>query len=154
MSKQAFALIAAVLAAGLFVAGCGSDDDATADEAPALTKAAFVKQADKICAASQERVAGKGSKLLEEEAKDFENEVIEVAVAPEYQTLADHVDELGVPSGDEAEVEAMVDAMHQRADMVTEDPQGFLTAKGAELNKYRQALKLAREYGLKECSQP
>ena len=142
-------------------AGEGGADDVEAnagDEGGAtITKAAFIKQGNAICAASQERIADQGTKFFDRAEKTGKNEglefeIIESVLAPEFQTLVDHLEALGVPSGDEEEVEAMIAAFQQRADLASEDPQGFFKAEGQTGGPLTvKAETLAKEYGLKAC---
>lgn len=141
--------------------GGGADDgggDAGSESSGTVTKVSFIKQGDTICQASQKRVTAVGSKLLAEgvstKRKEFEHELVVNGLAPEYETIAADLRDLTPPPGEEDEVGEIVDALQLRADMINEDPDGFFSAKGADLVAYRKGLKLARAYGFKQCSGP
>jgi len=158
LSKRLIVLLAGIVAVVALVAGCGSSDDSSTDSTTALTKAEFVKQGDAICE--------KGSKQIETEAEAFadennvdtgnptdeqQEEVIEAVVGPALQTQADELGELGAPSGEEAKVTAMLEALEQGAEELESDPGALLEENGSDpLDK---ANELANEFGFKACGQ-
>ena len=156
MSKRLIVLFAAVLALTI-AAGCGSsDDNSDSTAAAAATKAEFIKQGDAICE--------KGSKAIEDGAEEFaeendvdtekptkaqQEEVIVDVVAPGVREQAEGIDELGAPSGDEEEVEAIVAAVKGGAEELEDEP-GLLLE---EENPLEKGAKLAGKYGFKACGQ-
>lgn len=190
MSKQAVALIATLLvAAGLFVAGCGGDDDggsdgngsasaaettpngattsegsddgeATSEEegGAATSKAAFIAQADEICAANTRKVIAEAGKLLRKaanfESRKFQVEVVEVALAPQLEALAEELAALSMPSGEEEQVEAILALVEERAERANEDAEAFVEEEGRRGGPlYEEGQALAKQYGLKKCLQ-
>jgi hypothetical protein len=134
-----------VLAALVF-AGCGGGDETTS-----LSKAEFVKQANAICKeAEQERlnlfkqvtasVSPDASKKVRDKA------LHEIIVAP-YEGAAEEIESLGAPSGDEATIEALVEAMEASLRKVEKNPRliASSTVQFAESNK------MANDYGLTNC---
>jgi len=75
--------------------------------------------------------------------------VITDVVAPGVRQQVEEIAELSAPSGDEAEVEAIVEAVESGADELESDPK--LLLEGA--NPLGEGSKLARAYGLKECGE-
>jgi maltose-binding protein MalE len=158
LSKRLIVLLAGIVAVAAVVAGCGSSDDGSTDSTTALTKAQFIKQGDAICE--------KGSKQIEDEAEAFaeendvdtekptddqQEEVIETVVGPSLQSQADELSELGAPSGEEAKVTAMLDALEEGAQELETDPGVLLGKDGSD--PLGEANKLANEFGFKSCGQ-
>jgi hypothetical protein len=178
LSKRLITMLAGVLAIAIVAAGCGSsggdtsssgssgssgssdssssDTTATTTTA-ALSKTEFIKQGDAICT--------KGSESIETEANEFakennvntkkptkaqKEEVIVAVVAPDLRKQAEEIAELGTPSGEEAEVEAIVAAVEGAADELEETP-SLLFASKSPLSK---ASELSSKYGFKVCGQP
>jgi ABC-type glycerol-3-phosphate transport system substrate-binding protein len=169
LSKRLIAMLAAVLAVVIVAAGCGSSGDdsssgdtgssdttETTDTTAALSKAEFIKQGDAICT--------KGNKTIETEANEFaeendvntakptraqKEEVIVAVVAPSVRKQGEEIAELGAPSGDEAEVEAIVAAVEEGADELEKDPGLLIDNK----NPLAKSSKLAASYGLKVCGE-
>jgi hypothetical protein len=154
VSKRLVALLAALAALALIVAGCGSGGGSTSSESSSLTKAELIKQGDAICK--------KGEEALEEEANEFakengintskptkaqQEEVLEQVVAPALRKQAEELQELGAPSGEESAVEEIFDSLEKGTEEMEEEPGKLLNGT----NPVGEASKLAREYGFKEC---
>jgi hypothetical protein len=137
----------AVLAIG---AGCGGGDD------DSLSKAEFVKQADAICTQKEAeknkaleagfQQAGKEGK----KGKKVEEELVTDTALPPISEMTEELGDLGAPSGEEDKAEAMVEAFEEEVEKIEGDPGSVLTGAGGEFAK---ANKLAKEMGLKVCSQ-
>lgn len=158
MSKRLVVVVVGVLTVVIAAAGCGSSSDSSGSTAsvPALTKAELIKQGDAICT--------KSNTTLEKEANEFakendintqkptqaqKEEVITEVVAPRVRQQGEEIGELGVPSGDEKQVEAIVAAVETGADELEETPK-LLTEGKSPLDK---ASKLAGAYGFKVCGE-
>jgi hypothetical protein len=167
-SKRLITMLAGVLATAIVAAGCGSsgsDSSSNSDSSSgdtsattaALSKAEFIKQGDAICA--------KGSKSIETEANEFaeennvntkkptkaqKEEVIVDVVAPALRKQGEEIAELGAPSGDEAEAEAIVAAVEGAADELEETPSLLFGGN----NPLSKASKLAASFGFKVCGEP
>jgi hypothetical protein len=141
---------------GIFVlAGCGSSADG--DDGGALTKAEFIKQADQICQATD--------KVQRDGLKDFfskqpkapvnqeinEEVVVEVGLPP-VQELAEELDALPVPEGDEEEIQAIVDGIEEAIEVGEDDPSTMVNQKST--GPFTEVSKLAQEYGFKACALP
>jgi hypothetical protein len=156
-----------LLAMILALAGCGSSSGSTestetaetaetTETTSSLTKAAFVKKGNAICAKSEEEVAAGVEKLAKENnalekkplsAKQMEAVAGEVLV-PTVRKQLNEIRALGIPSGDEQEVEAIFAAVEEGIEKTEEDPSAF--AEGGS-GPFVKANKLAREYGLTVC---
>jgi maltose-binding protein MalE len=162
LSKRPITMLAGVVAIAIVAAGCGSSSDDTSgssdttETTAALSKAEFIKQGDAICT--------KGNKSIETEANEFaeenkvntkkptkaqKEEVITEVVAPSVRKQGEEIAELGAPSGDEAEVEAIVAAVEGGAEELEEDPNLLIEGK----NPLAKGSKLADSYGFKVCGE-
>jgi hypothetical protein len=157
LSKRLIAMLAGVVAIAVVAAGCGSSSDSTESTA-SLTKAEFIKQGDAICK--------KGNKEIEEGFESFakENnlpqnkepnkaqgkELVETVIVPDIKAQAEGIRALGAPSGDEAQVSAMLDSLDEGIEAAEEDPEALFAAKS---DPFASANKQAKEYGLKVCGQ-
>ena len=153
MSKRIIAMLAGALAIAI-VAGCGGGDDSS--DSSSLSKAQFIKQADAICA--------KGNKEVNKEIKEFAEEndvntnkptaqqqedVITEVVAPNVQGQAEQISDLSAPSGDEKQVETLIDAVEEGVEELEADPKKLIEGK----NPLSKGSKLAKDYGLKVCGE-
>jgi hypothetical protein len=162
-------MLAGVVAIAIVAAGCGSSSsdssgtsgsdttastgDTTATTAT-LSKAELIKQGDAICTKGNESVEAEANEFAKENnvntkkpTKAQKEEVITEVVAPDLRKQGEEIAELGAPSGDEAEVEAIVAAVEGAADELEETPS--LLFEGT--NPLAKASKLAGGYGFKVC---
>jgi hypothetical protein len=141
--SRVFASFVGALAVALIAAGCGSS------EPDPLTKAEFTKQGNSICKNSAEEREAKTSEAAKEDKGGSEEEEFETFVAdaalPPIQDMTEELAGLGVPKGDEKEVEAMVVAFEVGVEKLEANPR---TLSGPAFAK---ADKLAEDYGLTEC---
>ena len=155
MSKSLIALLVAVSAIAMIVAGCGGSSDSS-ESTSSLTRAEFVKQGNAICA--------KGNKEIQEGFEEFEQEVgsqkqptkaqlteaIETIVLPAVREQVEGVQDLGAPSGEEAKVEAITDSAEEALEEGEEDPASLTSEKA---DPFAKANELANEYGLTKCGE-
>jgi hypothetical protein len=154
VSKRFIALLAALAAISMIVAGCGGGSDSSSSSS--LTKAQFIKQADAICE--------KGNKASNEEVEEFakennvntskptkeqQEEVIAQVVAPNVQGQVEEISDLGAPEGDEKKIDAMVGAVEEGVEELESNPSALIEGK----NPLSKGSKLAKEYGLKTCGE-
>jgi ABC-type glycerol-3-phosphate transport system substrate-binding protein len=159
LSKRLIAMLAAVLAVAVVAAGCGGSDDsssATTETAAALSKAEFIKQADAICTKGNESIETEANEFAEENnvntkkpKRAQQEEVIIDVVAPGVRRQGEEIAELGAPSGDEEEIDAIVAAVEEGADELEEDPGLLISGK----NPLAKGSKMADSYGLKVCGE-
>jgi hypothetical protein len=137
-----------VLAIGV---GCGGGDDDSS-----LSKADFVKQADEIC----DRAETKKNKDLEaafqklgkegKSGKKAEEELVTGTALPPISEMTEELKDLGAPSGEEDQADAMIEAFEEEVEKVEGDPTSVISGEGGEFDKANQ---LAKKMGLKACSQ-
>jgi hypothetical protein len=142
---MAGALICALVA--LVVGGCGGGDETTA-----LTKGEFVKQGNQICLQQKEQRNAELRKAIQ--GKDqtkllplAQREELVLQTLPSYAEVPDKLEALGVPDGDEEEVEAITKAMDEAVKDVESNPKEALEST----RQFLKPSKLASEYGLTEC---
>ncbi len=137
--------------------GCGDDgdDSATTLETSSLTKAEFVKRANAIC---NESIADVG-KQLEDYLVDRQNskkgadelaaDALRAIALPAIETQLEEIEELGAPDGEQKEIEAFLTAQQRSVEQL-EQRQNVSLSTDLE-PAFRQAGKLARQYGLSSC---
>jgi hypothetical protein len=151
-------VLAAMAALAFAVAGCGGDDDGgetTGGGEVTLTKVEFIKQGDQICEKAEARSEEEAEAFAEESDFDLENpqkEQLEEAVAevlvPALSEQAEELRELGVPEGDEEQVEEILTSLEDAAAGVEEDPGSVF-----EGEPLKEATELAKDYGFKVCGE-
>jgi len=145
MNKKLLSLLIALFATTALVAACGGDDDSSSDE-PAPTKAAYIEEADAICAADQAEF----EEITTDLPNDIEAEESQAAITDEILPLyRDQVEALRAitpPEGDEDATSAIYDSVDTALDAIEEDP----SALGDQAT-FEEANTLATDYGLKVC---
>jgi hypothetical protein len=137
--------------------GCGDDDGG--DDEGSLTKAAFVKKANAICAAGDEEVQEKvasffqknppsGGRLTEKEL----TEGSEAILIPSLRKQVDKIAALGIPSEEGEEAEEIVEGAEEALAEVEAEPRLAAPQTGDE-NPFAEVNEKAREYGLDVCGQ-
>ena len=144
-------MVAGALAALSIAAGCGGgDSDSGGGE---ISKAAFIKKADAICAKNNERMAKASVALIKR--KNFANPtraeyeaVVDKALVPGVKREVEELKALGAPNGDEDVVNSMITALEEGVETAERDPKAVSTSSDAI---FGIASRLAGEYGLKVC---
>jgi NhaP-type Na+/H+ and K+/H+ antiporter len=146
MKLYAILAATALLAVGVLAAGCGgSDDDSTTSS---LTKSEWIAKADAICQAGNQRDEQAAEQLFgngKPTAAELQQFVTETAI-PDTQRQIDELRALGAPSGDEDQVNKILDTVQADIDQ----------AKAAgDINDqtFADANALAKQYGLQVCGQ-
>ena len=152
--KLAGALIT-MLAAGL-VAGCGDDgNSSTTGQGEPLAKAEFVKQADAICLATQQKIEKAATRLREAGRKSGTLAVplvvqfIKNTSLPAYNAMLDKLGALTPPKGDEKAIDGYVAALAGAIDTTKANPVKY--SKNNAPDPFDQANAKAKAYGLKVC---
>jgi pyruvate/2-oxoglutarate dehydrogenase complex dihydrolipoamide acyltransferase (E2) component len=175
VSKRFIAMLAGALAIVVLVAGCGGGSDsgdgstASADNntaqadsgdgassnAPALSKAEFIKQGDEICSNAAKSFAEGVVKFMSENgidesegpSEEQEEELITEVILPAYQTQAEELGELGPPKGEEDAVAEIVTGFEE----VVADGEGDPSSVVGGDDPFADAKSKAREFGLQVC---
>jgi hypothetical protein len=149
-------IVLAVVAATLFVAGCGGSDSSTSTST--LSKEAFIKKADAICKkGSQELQRGfavylrKNNKsilaLRHPSKADYEG-LIGGVLVPNLEREIKAIRALGAPSGDEDRIEEILTAFEEGIEIAETDPKAVNHSSEAI---FGIGSRLAKEYGLEVC---
>jgi hypothetical protein len=155
--KRFIALLAALVAVALVVAGCGSDNSTT-DTTASLTKAEFVKQGNAICKEGNEKIESEFEKFakennLNQKKPPTEAQIEEAAeqfLIPQIRKQVEGLRALGAPSGEEAKVNALLDDVETALEEVEEDPS---LLSGEKSEPFEDVNKEARAVGLTTCGE-
>jgi hypothetical protein len=153
MSKKMLSLAAAG-AVALTLAACGDDGDDSssatdATSATTISKEDFVSQGNEICT--------DGNKALQEAAQEsFPNgeqpsgdelgAFVTDSLVPNIQSQLDDIKALGIPEGEEDQVNAFLDDAQSALDDLKDDPQSLGNDTFAEVNQE------AGDIGLTACA--
>ncbi len=147
-----FAAFAAALA--LLATGCGGGDD---DDT--VTKAEFIKRADKICqkvdgtqvgefqAYTQKRLATLNRLSFNER----EEKLAAAVYVPSMKEEIKELEALEVPPGEEQKVDEVFAEMNAALKVFAKDPTSYL--EGGPSDPFNKTAKLAREYGFISCQE-
>lgn len=145
------------LAAALIVAGCGSSGGDLSTSS--ISKAAFIKKLDAICAKGNEQVEDNFSTYAKKtnftpaklNAKVSEAEAAEIAetvLLPAVRHEVAEIRKLAVPSGDQDRIEAMLEAIEEGIETTENIPRVVLEETSVG---FGTATRLDKEYGLQVC---
>jgi hypothetical protein len=136
-------LAALTLAAAAVLAGCGGDET--------QSKAAWVEQADGICATADEDLNqaaeeqfGGTTPNVDDQAQFTSDELV-----PSLQSQHDEIADLAAPEGAEDEADALLAALQTGIDKLEADP-ASITKQGADA-PLGEANQLADKLGLTDC---
>jgi hypothetical protein len=150
-------MLAGMLLAVSVLTGCGGGGSELSTSS--ISKAAFIKQVDAICAKGNKEVednftayakktnfspAKLGDKVSDAEAAELANTVLLPAVRKE----ATEIRALSVPNGDQDRIEAMLDAIDEAIETTEKIPEVVLEKTSVG---FGVASRLAQEYGLTVC---
>jgi hypothetical protein len=152
----------AVTAAGCGESSGGRDQSGPSDVASTITREAFIKQADAICAKATKRIGIELAAYLEKEnikeigqaeespieTKARQVEVIETLGIPALRRQHKEIEALGLPHGDEARAEAYLDAGEKGIEEGEANPTRLYNSAR---KIFAKSDKLAQELGLKVC---
>ena len=150
------AALAAVLAIAT-VAGCGGGDQPEtfpAGVARPIAKVEFLAEADRICASTNARVEAAADGLVatgEQPPAGEVRRIVTRVVVPALEAEVRAIEALGAPASDRGQVEAIVAATERGIAQIEADPVAVLDGPPPAL---REAGRLARAYGSRECGVP
>ena len=147
----ALALTGLAVTGVVALGGCGGADDTTSTattasetttaSAPALSKEQFIAQADAICAAGDKTINAAVQALGDGQPSQADLQQFAQIAVPALQEQVDAIRALPPPSGDEAQITAMLDAVQDGIDKIKSDPSAI------EADPLDQADQLARTTG-------
>lgn len=144
MKLRATLALTAVVALAAIAAGCGSSSDDSSTSS--LTKADWVAQADAICQQGNQQINQAAHEQFANQkptAAEVQQFVTGTAL-PNTQTQVDKIKALGAPSGDDDQVNHILDAVQADIDKAK-------AAGDIENTTFADGNSLARQYGLKVC---
>jgi hypothetical protein len=138
--------------------GCGDDDEDSASTTTSseLTKAQFIREANRICKQQDAKIERASQQFFADAPNDKEPPASEVAqfgkktVFPAIQDEIDRIRALGAPEGDEDEVQKMLEAAESGLSKLEAEPDQL--ERGAIASSFEEFQKLASAYGLDECA--
>jgi hypothetical protein len=149
--------LAALLAAGALIAGCGGgggDDSSTsAATTGPLTKDAYIARGDQICSQGTLTIGQAGreqfgsSQPTQDQAVQFGQDV----VVPSLEDTLTKLRALEPPAGDQSATSAIYDALGQAVDKLKQNPDLFV--QSGQGGAFDEANRLAQAYGFKQCGQ-
>jgi hypothetical protein len=154
--RLAIATAASIVTLGIAACGEGDGGDtATTATTTPISKQQFVRDANKICSSSDDKIerasneffagAPRGEGPPPEEIEQFGKKT----VFPTIQAEIDRIEALGAPEGDEDEVNEILESAQAGLDELEENPERL--AKGGSTTAFEEAEKLAADYGLDQC---
>ena len=146
MKPRAILALTALVALGVIAAGCGSSSDDSSTSS--LTKAEFIAKADAICQQGNQDIEAAAKQQFGNQkptAAEVQQFVTQTAL-PSTQSQVDKIKALGAPSGDEDQVNHILDTV--QADIDKAKASGDI-----ENSSFADGNALAKQYGLKVCGQ-
>jgi hypothetical protein len=129
----------------------GDEGESSSGAAP--NKAAFIKEADKVCSKAELELSEEVLDFAKKNGIDIENEeepsddqkteIYEQIVLPNISRQADELSQLTPPKGDEGTIEELTSTLSDEAENA--DPSNL------DENTFEDASKMAQEYGLSTC---
>ena len=127
------------------ISGCGGSEAAEIH----LTKKQFLKRGEEICSnAENEQFEGAG-RYMEKHPGAGEKELVIPVGLPPIEKEAEELKALAVPKGDEAEIEAFINALEDALEAAKADPKVVLASQA---NPFKKPDKLASEIGFSVCA--
>ena len=144
-TKICLALAATATVFVLLAPGCGSGDGR-------IAKAEFLYRGNEICRATVETLTEEGRETFSEaELKGTDAAGVPFVLGtyvPEFQAEVKRLRALGAPSGDEAQVDAILEAIEGIVEEAKQEPGRIVHQT---VNRYEKPQELATRYGLDEC---
>ncbi len=149
--------LALLLAAGALIAGCGggggSDNDTSASSTGPVTKDAYIKRGDQICAQGTLTIGQAGREQFgsSQPTQDQAVQFGQATVVPSLEDTLAKLRTLDPPPGDEAKTSAIYDALEQGIDQLKKNPDLFVASNQG--GAFDRANRLAQAYGFTQCGQ-
>jgi hypothetical protein len=143
-------LAALAFAFAVLVAGCGGGGDETSVTTSSISKAEFVKKANKICSdGSKKMVAGITRYEIQHEGSKNAEATIKAGVVPALRGQLAQIRSLGAPPGDAPKVEAFLAGLQESIEAIEGGKPQTLEDLGAALELVHAP---ASAYGISACA--
>jgi len=161
VSKRLIAVLFGVLAIAVIAAGCGSSSSSSEPSTSSLTKAEFIKQGDAICAKAEkeneaefeEFAKENGLSENKEPSKAVQEELATSILLPSVSGQLEDIRALGAPSGEEEQVDEIIETVEGEVEEAEEEPTVLFEAEEEGKSPFAAGNKMAREYGFTVCGQ-
>jgi hypothetical protein len=148
--KLAISVLCAVIALTLTAVGCGGSDSD-------LTKAEFLKRGDAICReinkqrdAAIRAYAAKIGRPQQPPSRLAQLGIVTEAALPPIEVEARKLEELGLPSEEEAKAQAIIDGLRSAVEKTRARPASVLGK--ARTGPFAEVSELAEEFGFQTCA--
>jgi len=143
-------LLLALTAAALLpvLSGCGGSDDASAD-VPLVPLGRYLYKADLICSDASFDQSELAGAYLEKHPKAEEADLVLPAAVPPLEKMFRQLRQLGLPREHEEEAEIYLEKAEAALEVLKEEPERALSAKG---NPFTKANQLGEKLGSGDCS--
>ncbi len=149
--KKTLLMLVAALTCVMVVAGCGGDDDGGDSDdggGTALTKEEFVTQGNQICADGNAQIAEDAEAIGDNPDQATSEAFVADSLVPNIQSQIDGLRDLGIPEGDEDQVNGMLEEAESALGEIESDP-ALLFDENDPFSEVNDQL---TEYGLTECA--
>lgn len=149
-------LLSLVATLGSALVGCGSGDPSETTKTSSLTKAEFIRRAERICAHGSENLLPLVTRYMQHHVTPHQTEAeltaeaIRETVLPKFQIQIDELRRLSAPPGDKKQIEAFLAAMQHATDSLAQRARLSLVT-GID-HEFQQAGELALNYGIVNCA--
>jgi hypothetical protein len=148
--------IALALAFLAFLGGCGGDADdhgvIASDYDDVIVKADFIQAATEACESRTAQIRAQGQRIYKAAASKPEaaiaRELVDKVIAPNFEGQLEDLRALDPPSGEEEDVEIVIDEIEGMLNRMKEGKTVGRTAP------YRKSENYAAAYGLPACGHP
>jgi hypothetical protein len=155
LSKNLALVLVGVVFAVLVGSGCGDGEaDSGADSASApLTKQEYIAKAENVCLQAGKAASGRFQALQKSNEDLNEAQLMprasEEVLVPSMEEIADELQSLGPPAGDERQVDAFLTALQQAID----DASGRKITSFQQFSEpFQRYNKLIEAYGFENCT--
>ena len=156
-SKGVVVFVVTAALMGLLV-GCDSGDQAS-ETTEALSKAAYVKQANAICEKTKDEITtGTVSEVRKlandpEAREDLEFKIVSSVLVPSLEHQVEQLKALGTPPGDSGEIEQMLKLVEGAVAEAKSEPETYVSGDNYKWGSehFGEAHRLALKYGIDNC---
>jgi hypothetical protein len=151
-TRRAAGLLAAAVLTVPIAAGCSESGDRTTTAK--ITRSAFIKRANIICNRTYQQIRAEYLAFVKSSKANGFSEIQPIrryantVLIPAKQREVKELRALGAPSGDEGQVEAIIDAYEEGIATAKEDARAAVTSA---FGVFVKATEMAEEYGLQGC---
>ncbi|MGZ5326344.1 MAG: hypothetical protein ACXWEL_06905 [Solirubrobacterales bacterium] len=148
LRKRISWLFAGVLAIALIAVGCGGGSDNTSSTSD-LTKAEFIAKANAICAQGNKEIQQAFEALGQGKPSQAQlDQIATDTLLPSVEKQVSQIRDLGIPKGEEDQVNAILDSAQSGIDKGKADPSSLVSDQN---DPFKEANQLAKQYGMTEC---